>query len=340
MTRSATIASSLLHVEDMSVHYRADGTQKTVVRRLGFELAKGEILAIVGESGSGKSTACLALPGLLPNAALVTGHAWLNGADVLALPQESRSRLCGRRIGFVFQDAHASLDPLRTVGSQLNEVLRVHGVTTGKARLARVRSILLEVGLRDPARVLAAYPHQLSGGIAQRVCIALALAGDPELLIADEPTSALDVTVQAQVLALIRRLCDTHGLGVILVTHDLAVVAEIADRMLVMYQGRIVESAPADILFATPAHPYTVGLMGAVPQIEERKRRLVPVPGNPLQDAVEALGCGFLRRCVHGSPVCANETPALRTLGRAHRVACHHDVYGESAGPTHLEATE
>jgi peptide/nickel transport system ATP-binding protein len=259
--------TALLQVENLTVHYRTPQGIATAVDSLGFTLARGGSLALVGESGSGKSTAALALARLLPREAEVSGRALLDGVDLLTLPERDIRAVRGRRIAYVFQDPMASLNPYLTVGAQLREVLALHCGLRGRTAEARATELLAEVRLPEPAARLARYPHELSGGQRQRAMIAMALAGEPELLVADEPTTALDVTVQAQILALVRELRERRGLALLLVSHDLGVVAGECERVLVMQSGRAVEQADATTLFALPQAEYTRALLAAVPTL-------------------------------------------------------------------------
>ena len=265
-TRSGS-AERMLRLDHLSVSFASDAGTVRAVRDAGFEVRPGEIVAIVGESGSGKTVASRALLGLLPDTATVTGSATLDGEELTALRGEALRRIRGRRIAMVFQEPATSLDPVRTVGWQVCEALQAHAHLSRRAAKARAVELLELVGIPDAARRVKSYPHQLSGGQKQRVMIAIAIACDPEIIVADEPTTALDVTVQAAILDLLRDLRDRLGTAIVLITHNMGVVADLADRVVVMYQGQVVEQAPVAQLFATPAHPYTQRLLAAVPHL-------------------------------------------------------------------------
>jgi peptide/nickel transport system ATP-binding protein len=288
-----------------------------------FTLDRGETLALVGESGCGKSLTSLALVQLIPSPGQVEDGSTirLGDTDVLALRGEALRRIRGRRIGMVFQDPMTSLNPVFTVGNQIAEGVRAHfAVTRAEARRRALR-LLQEVGIPDPAARLDAYPHQLSGGMRQRVMIAIALSAEPEILVADEPTTALDVTVQAQILEVLDRLRDTHGMAVLLITHDLGIVAGRADRVAVMYAGQIVEEAPTASLFARPSHPYTQGLFASIPRITGPVGRLSPIGGSVPPPGAWPSGCRFRPRCPKAFE--KSETmPPLLPVGPHHRMRC------------------
>jgi oligopeptide/dipeptide ABC transporter ATP-binding protein len=292
---------------------------------LSLSVDAGETVALVGESGCGKSLSALSIMRLLPDppARIVGGTVALNGRDLVALTEEAMLAIRGKEIGMIFQDPMSSLNPVATVERQIAEVLMAHGeLGRGQAR-ARAHELLELVGMPDAARRLDAYPHQLSGGMCQRVMIAMAIACSPSVLIADEPTTALDVTVQAQVLALLKRLQADAGMAMIFITHDLGVVAETADRVVVMYAGRKVEEAPVDALFETPLHPYTAGLIGATPVPgAARADRLADIPG--MVPPLNALppGCAFAPRCPRVMEHCRHERPALTRPAPDRLVAC------------------
>jgi oligopeptide/dipeptide ABC transporter ATP-binding protein len=288
-----------------------------------FTLARGETLALVGESGCGKSLTGLSLLRLIPAPGRIEpGSAIaLAGQDVLALAPEPLRRMRGRRIAMVFQDPMTSLNPVLTIGAQIAEAIRAHFPVPQREALARAEALLAEVGIADPRERLESYPHQLSGGMRQRAMIAIALSAEPELLIADEPTTALDVTVQAQILDLLDRLQASRGMAMLLITHDLGIVAGRADRVAVMYAGRIVELAATDRLFARPHHPYTLGLFASVPRISGNRGALQPIPGTvPLPHAWPA-GCRFRPRCPSAMAVCADDPP-IRQVESGHWSRC------------------
>ena len=313
----------VLVVTDLSVTY--DGPPAVLaVRQVALLVRERELLGVVGESGSGKSSLCLALMGLLPGSAVVTGEARLDGTSLLGLDDAAASRLRGRDIAMVFQDSRQALTPVLSVGAQVAEALRLHdrSLSTRAARV-RVDELLAVVGLGDVPRTSAAYPHELSGGMRQRVMIAMAIANRPRLIVADEPTSALDVTVQAQVLDVLQRARELTGAAVLLVTHDLGVVAGQADRVAVMYAGRVVEQAPTADLFARPRMPYTVGLLRSMPSVAAtRDRRLVPMDGRPPVLDGPPVGCPFAARCPAVVAPCRAAEPPLAPVGDGRLVAC------------------
>jgi peptide/nickel transport system ATP-binding protein/oligopeptide transport system ATP-binding protein len=314
---------TLLDVRDLQVEFPSAGGPVRPVDGVSFAVEKGEVLALVGESGCGKSLTALALLQLVPRPGRIAGGTVrLGDLDVTALSGEALRAVRGRRIGMVFQDPLTSLNPVLTVGAQVAEGLVAHGMM-GKAEAARrAVELLKEVGVADAESRAEAYPHQLSGGMRQRVGIAIALAAEPELLIADEPTTALDVTVQAQILELIDGLRQRRGMGVLLITHDLGVVAGRADRVAVMYAGQIVEAAPTAALFAEPAHPYTRGLLASVPTLGGEKKRLTPIPGTVPPPAQWPRACRFEPRCAERFAKCAVDAPPLLPAGPGHATRC------------------
>jgi peptide/nickel transport system ATP-binding protein len=313
----------LLDVRELSVRFETDDGPVHAVDRLSFALAPGEVLGIVGESGCGKTVTCLSLLRLLPGTAVVGGRALFDGRDLLALRGRELRGVRGRRISFVFQEPSTSLNPVLTVERQIGEVLRKHlGMARGEARVRTVELLQL-VHIPAPERRLREYPHQLSGGMRQRVMIAMALACDPKLLIADEPTTALDVTTQAGILDLMREIRERLGTAILLITHDLGVVADIADRVLVLYAGRKAEEAPTGELFSAPQHPYTAALLGAIPRRGDGGR-LREIPGRVRPQRELAAGCAFLERCPRAAPECASQAPELATVRDRHLVACFH----------------
>jgi peptide/nickel transport system ATP-binding protein len=311
--------SPVLQVAGLSVRFH--GTGANVVDSVDLTVAAGETLAIVGESGCGKSVTALALMGLLPQNALV-GTAGVISFEGVPVAGAGLARLRGDRIAMIFQEPMSSLNPAIRIGEQIAEAVRRHRSVGRAAARARALEMLRKVGIPAPEARLDEFPHQLSGGMRQRVMIAMALANDPAVLIADEPTTALDVTIQAQILDLIAELGVGTGMATILITHDLGVVAEVADRVAVMYAGHVVETAPAGEIFANPQHPYTIGLMGSVPRLTGPRDRLATVPGVvPTVDAMPP-GCRFSSRCPFAAPVCS-ERPRLDPVSAEHRVACH-----------------
>jgi oligopeptide/dipeptide ABC transporter ATP-binding protein len=314
----------LLKVDDLALRFA--GTGANVVDGVSFSVAAGETLCIVGESGCGKSVTALSLMGLLPMppARLMSGTAVFDGQDLLSMPRRALGDIRGDRIAMIFQEPMTSLNPAYRIGDQIAEtVLRHRGGTRAEAR-ARALEMLERVRIPGAAQRMRDYPHQLSGGMRQRVMIAMALANDPALLIADEPTTALDVTIQAQILDLIRSLQAEMGTALVMITHDLGVVAEIADTVAVMYAGRIIEDGAVETIFDDPQHPYTIGLMSSVPSIGKREGRLTAIEGMvPSIDAMPA-GCRFAPRCPFADGACTAAPPPLIPVGDRHRAACVH----------------
>ncbi|MFF0825079.1 dipeptide/oligopeptide/nickel ABC transporter permease/ATP-binding protein [Micromonospora haikouensis] len=329
-TRSAASPDpgTVLRVRDLSVTYPDGSASRRIVAGMSYEVRRGQVLAFVGETGSGKTTAALAPFGLLDPSATVTGSALLGTHELIGLPPGERRRINGRRVGVVFQDSGAFLNPLRTIGAHVDEAVRNAGRGGRRAATRRVSGELLRLaGLPDPVAVARQFPHQLSGGMRQRAQIAIALAGEPELLVADEPTSALDATVQAQLLDLLARLRDELGMAMIIVSHDLVVVSRVADTVAVVYGGRIVESGPAANVIDKPDHPYTRGLLDAVPRPRTAPgTRFRTMPGLAGGGPDDLAGCGFAPRCSSRQDSCEHEPPALQPLlpTTAHRSACLH----------------
>ncbi|MEV0531149.1 ABC transporter ATP-binding protein [Kitasatospora sp. NPDC050463] len=321
---------ALLEVEDLTVSFDTPRGTVRAVDGISFTVAAGQTLGLVGESGSGKSVTSLAVMGLHRGAA-VTGSIRLTGQELNGLGERQLGTVRGRRIAMIFQDPLSSLHPFYTVGEQIAEHYRVHFKASRKAGRERAVEMLGEVGIPEPARRVDEYPHQFSGGMRQRVMIAMALACEPDLLIADEPTTALDVTVQAQILDLIARIQQDRGLGVIMITHDLGVVARVAHEVLVMYGGRAAEQAPVDRLFAAPAHPYTRGLLDSLPRLDDTDDApLRAIPGSPPSLIAPAPGCSFAPRCARTAAAtaeeharCLAERPAFGPLVPGHQAACH-----------------
>ncbi len=322
----------LLDIDDLRVRFTTDSGAFNAVNGLSFSVAAGETLAIVGESGSGKSVTAMSILRLLKSPpARISGQALFKGKDLFALPETEMRRIRGNRIGMIFQEPMSSLNPVMAVGAQIAESIRLHqGVSRAEAKI-RAQDLLSRVGIPAPERRMREYPHQLSGGMRQRVMIAIALACNPELLIADEPTTALDVTVQAQILDLMRALKAELGSAIILISHDLGVVAEIADRVIIMYAGRIVEQGTMRRILTAPMHPYTKGLLGAIPHLrtgtyscDTPRRRLVEIPGVVPNPRERIVGCAFAPRCAHCTPICQSTPPPTVATGSDHQVACHH----------------
>ena len=321
------MAAPLLEVADLSVRFDTDDGPVHAVDRLSFTLAEGEVLGIVGESGCGKSVTCMSLTRLLPETATIDGRATFAGVDLLALSQKRLRRLRGSEISYVFQEPMTSLNPVFSVGRQIGEVLVRHlGLSRAVAR-RRTIELLELVRIPAPERRLDEFPHQLSGGMRQRVMIAMALACDPKVLVADEPTTALDVTIQAGILDLMRDIRERLGTSILLITHNLGVVADVADRVLVMYAGRKAEEAAVGELFAHPQHPYTIGLLGAIPRpydAAEGRGRLEEIPGRVPSLRELPVGCAFADRCPRADELTRSQVPELREVRPAHYVACFH----------------
>jgi len=321
------MAEPLLQVTDLSVRFDTDDGPVHAVDKMSFSLAPGEVLGIVGESGCGKSVTCMSLTRLLPETATVTGTAVFDGRDLLTLQPRRLRRVRGREISYVFQEPMTSLNPVFTVGHQIDEVLRRHLELSRRDARARALELLRLVRIPAPERRLDEYPHQLSGGMRQRVMIAIALACDPKVLIADEPTTALDVTIQAGILDLMRDIRERLGTAIVLITHNLGVVADVADRVVVMYAGRKAEEAPVEELFAHPQHPYTIGLLGAIPRPyegEDTRRRLQEIPGRVPSLRELPHACAFADRCPRADELTRSQIPQLHEVRPQHWVACFH----------------
>ncbi|MFJ5437477.1 ABC transporter ATP-binding protein [Pectobacterium brasiliense] len=315
----------LLSVKDLSVTFAAPSGLLHPVRGISFEVKSRETLGIIGESGCGKSVTADALMGLLPaRTSCVGGEVSLNGQPLLSLSDEARRRLRGNALAMIFQDPLSSLNPVYTVGEQIEESLRQHTALSRQARKARVHELLTQVGMPDPAASAVSYPHRLSGGMRQRVMIAIAIACGPGLLIADEPTTALDVTIQAQILSLLDKLKAETDMGIVLITHDLSVVAQMCQRVLVMYLGEVVEQADVLTLFDHARHPYTQALLRAVPNLDApRKSELPEITGSVPPLSHPPAGCGFAPRCPLADERCHRSPPVLSTADESgHRVRC------------------
>jgi peptide/nickel transport system ATP-binding protein len=315
-------APPLLVVDGLRIEFPTRRGTLTAVHDVSFSILPGEVLGVIGESGAGKSLTGSAVIGLIdPPGRIAGGEIRLAGRRIDNLPDEAMRKVRGREIGAVFQDPLTSLNPLFTVGRQLVETITTHlPVSTAEAK-SRAVALLDEVGIPAAVRRVDHYPHQFSGGMRQRVVIALALAANPRLIIADEPTTALDVSIQAQIIQLLKRLCRDHGTAVMLVTHDMGVIAETADRVAVMYAGRIVEIGPVEAVIHAPAHPYTVGLMGSIPSIRDEREHLMQIEGTmPRLDGIPA-GCAFHPRCPHAIERCRRERPVLARV-EATEAAC------------------
>ncbi|CAN7300995.1 ABC transporter ATP-binding protein [Bosea sp. LjRoot90] len=333
------MSETVLSVQDLTVEFVTRRGTLRALDKISFDIARGEVLGVVGESGAGKSVTGSAIIGLIdPPGRIAGGKVVLSGERVDNLPLEQMRRLRGKRIGMIFQDPLTSLNPLYRVGEQLIETIQTH--TDLNAADARKRAIALldEVGIPAPDRRIDGYPHEFSGGMRQRVVIALALCAEPEFIIADEPTTALDVSVQAQIITLIKRLCKERGTSVMLVTHDMGVIAETADRVAVMYAGRVAEIGPVRDVIKEPLHPYTQGLMGAIPSITGDAERLVQIPGSMPRLSSIPRGCAFNPRCAKVFERCRIDRPELIDVG-GHQVACHlYDQAKAPAGKTEIAA--
>ncbi len=322
---AATTANdqSVLSVADLSVSFFTERGDLNVVRDVSFDIQPGETVALVGESGCGKSVTALAIMGLIEKPGQITGGSIrLRGQELVGLPESELQALRGGRIGMVFQEPMTSLNPVFTIGDQIGEVLQRHFDHDEATAREEVLDLLDKVGIPSPARRIDQYPHELSGGMKQRVMIAMALACKPDLLIADEPTTALDVTIQAQILDLLKQLQDELGMAILLITHNLGVVAHFSRRVMVMYAGEIVESAAVRPVFKSPYHPYTRALLASIPTPGQRDRRLTSIEGTVPQPQHFPVGCRFCTRCPEVMPHCCARRPTLRNQEEAHQAAC------------------
>jgi oligopeptide transport system ATP-binding protein len=319
------MAQPLLSVRNLVTRFRTGRGTVTAVDHVSFDVAAGETVAIVGESGSGKSVTALSILRLIPDPPghIESGEILFDGQDLLKMSDAEIRAVRGDRIAMIFQEPMSSLNPALTVGLQVGEPINLHRKAPWSTALAKAQELLGLVRMSDTASRVSAYPHQFSGGMRQRAMIAMALACEPQLIIADEPTTALDVTVQAQILDLLKDLAERTGSALVLITHDLGVVARYADRVVVMYAGRVVESAPAADLYGRPRHPYTQGLMASVPRLDgDTSVRLVPIEGQPPDLARIPAGCAFAPRCRQASDACRTVPPPLREVRAGHSVAC------------------
>jgi peptide/nickel transport system ATP-binding protein/oligopeptide transport system ATP-binding protein len=315
---------ALLSVEGLMMAFPSDGSGPArAIDGVSFRIDRGEVLGLVGESGCGKSMTALCIMRLVPSPGRITaGRIVFDGADLLTLPEPAMRAVRGARIGMIFQEPMTALNPVLTAGYQIAEALLIHRAISRRQAWQRAVELLGEVGIPDAASRARDYPHQLSGGMRQRVMIAMAIACEPDLLIADEPTTALDVTIQAEILDLLRELRARRGMGLLLITHDLGVVAEQADRVAIMYAGRIVEEAPTPELFANPLHPYTRALLRSMPTLGAHRERLETIPGNVPDITRRPSGCSFRDRCPLVIPDCAVAPPPLESKRPGHTAAC------------------
>ena len=318
------VSDALLDVRNLHVVFDSEEGAVHAVRGVSFHVGRGETLGIVGESGCGKSVSCMAVLGLLPGNSHVVGEVSFEGRDLLGLNPRALDRIRGHEIAMIFQDPAASLNPVHTIGRQIGESLRLHRGMDAREAQAETLRLLTRVGIPEAKRRMGAYPHQLSGGMNQRAMIAMALACRPKLLIADEPTTALDVTIQAQIIELLKDLQAEFGMSLILITHDLGVVAELADRVAVMYAGSVVEEADVRALFHAPSHPYTVGLLASMPRIDQTAETLYPIEGAVPSPRNLPAGCAFGPRCSFADAACRDAPPPLDALGERRRTACYH----------------
>jgi len=315
----------LLQVRDLKTYFYTDAGVVRAVDGVSYDLRQGETLGLVGESGCGKSVSALSILRLIANppGKIVGGEIFFEGKDLLKISEEEIRSIRGNHIAMIFQEPMTSLNPVLTVGLQIGEALELHRNMNKKETREEILRLLRMVGIPDPERRIGDYPHQFSGGMRQRVMIAMALSCNPKLLIADEPTTAVDVTIQAQLLEVVKELTSRLGTAVMLITHNLGVVARHVNRMAVMYAGRIVEQGPAAEVYAHPRHPYTIGLLASVPRLDKpRKERLVPIDGQPPNLILLPPGCSFIPRCSYRMEICSKERPELRPVGDGHFTAC------------------
>ena len=322
------MSDKLLQVDGLTVEFHTSRGVVRAVNDVSFDVFEGEILGVVGESGSGKSVSMLSALRLVPEppARIVSGSAWLGGKDLLAATEDELAKVRGRDVAFVFQDPMTSLNPLKRVGWQIGEAIRTHEPSASKREVKeRVVELLREVDIPNPGLRARQYPHEFSGGMRQRAMIALAMANRPKLLIADEPTTALDVTIQAQVLSVLREIQARTKAATVLITHDLGLIADLADRVMVMYGGRVVEQGPVSDLYARPLHPYTKGLLGSLPRLRSEVGELIPIPGQPPNPLSLPQGCAFEPRCSLGGgrAECKAELPELLPVAAGRLTRCH-----------------
>ena len=322
MTSIAVDSSTLLDIRELRIAFEQRGRSLEVLHGVSLRIAAGESVGLVGESGCGKSITWLSVLGLLGKHTHVTGSVQFQGRELLGLSDTALSQIRGRKIAMIFQDPSSSLNPAQRIGSQIAESLALHRGLRGAQANAEILELLDHVEIPDAKRRMNAYPHELSGGMNQRVMIAMALAGQPDLLIADEPTTALDATVQAQILVLLDTIRRETGMALVTISHDLGVISEISDRVLVMYAGSIVESAPSQTLFSQAQHPYSLGLLAAMPAFDVEVHRLTTIRGSIPQAGQLIQGCSFEARCDFAQDNCRHSAPALRTIAVGHELAC------------------
>ncbi|MDH5560118.1 MAG: ABC transporter ATP-binding protein [Deltaproteobacteria bacterium] len=327
--------SPLLQVKNLTTSFFIQGRPVKVIEDVSFEIMRGETLGIIGESGCGKTVTSLSVMRLIPKGLgeIQAGSVSLREREISSLPIDEFRKIRGRDIAMIFQDPMTSLNPVLSIGDQIKETLRNHNRYDSKEAVKMTEELLIEVGISDSRSRLGNYPHQLSGGMKQRVMIAIALALRPSILIADEPTTALDVTIQAQILQLLKRLKEEHQMSMLMITHDLGVVAQTCDKVLVMYAGKVVESSFVNDLFGNPMHPYTLGLMKSILSImEPENHRLYTIEGLVPELGEHKKGCSFSNRCLYKQNRCMEETPELRVVCNGHQVACHYPVMDEKKG--------
>jgi oligopeptide/dipeptide ABC transporter ATP-binding protein len=328
---TTTEIKTVLDVQDLKTQFDTQDGMVHAVNGVSFNLKRGEFLGVVGESGSGKSVTMMSLLRLIPMppGEIVSGQAYFGDDDLLSIDLDKLRTIRGGRVGFIFQDPMTSLNPVLTVGYQIIESLRLHTKLAEKERRPRAKQLLDLVGIPDAETRLKNFPHELSGGMRQRVMIAMALACDPEILIADEPTTALDVTIQAQIIAIVRDLREKLGTAVIWITHDLGVIAGLADRVVVMYGGQIVEEAPVAELYSNPQHPYTEGLLGSLPRLDQKGQELINIKGTPPNLYEFPTFCSFAPRCPYVMDKCWEENPPLIDVGDGRKTRCWWDLDNE-----------
>lgn len=316
---------SVLEIDNLQVSFRTSGGRVAALNGVSFAVGQNEVLAVLGESGSGKSVTAASVMGLIaqPPGSIDGGQIRFGGVNLLALDADDHRRMCGKRVSLIFQDALSALNPVYPVGWQIAEVFAIHGMADRASAVRHAVELMEAVGIPAAAERAGQYPHQFSGGMCQRIMIAMAIALKPELIIADEPTTALDVTIQAQIVELLKKTHAQSGASIMLITHDLGLVAEMADRVVVMYAGRVVEDSDVYRFFAEPLHPYAMGLLASQPRIDRGAGALQPIPGAPPNPLALPSGCAFRPRCPRATLRCAEQTPALRKLASGRAVACH-----------------